>query len=140
MNWRMLLTGGFLVGYRTYILGAVAALSAIASWTVGDVATGDMLKAVAEACLGIGMMTLRLGMTSTVGRAVDAMAVADRVSQPLTSLSDFLPILPSEDVLRPVIARAIASHAHKVGEHRVLTSDLAEDIARAVIAHLDPQS
>jgi hypothetical protein len=139
MNWRMLLTGGFLAGYRTYILGAIAALSALASWTVGDVATGDMLKAVAEACLGIGLMTLRLGMTSTVGRAVDAIAVADRVSQPVTSLSDFLPVLPSEDALRPVIVRAIAAHLQKVGRHASPES-LAEDVARAVVDHMDPKS
>jgi hypothetical protein len=132
MNWRMLLTGGFLVGYRTYILGAVAALSAIASWTVGDVATGDMLKAVAEACLGIGLVTLRLGIA---GVALPG------PSAELSALEPDIPAAPAP--INPDIGQIVAwACFDKLKEaHGTYVSDaeneaIAKRIARSVEVRL----
>lgn len=64
MGLKAFLSGGFLAGKRTYILGALAALSALASWAVGDASAVEMLKAVAEVALGMGLITLRIGIAA----------------------------------------------------------------------------
>lgn len=57
-----ILTGGFARGYRTYILGAIVALQAVAQWAVGDAALVDLLNRLPEILGGLGLMTLRAGM------------------------------------------------------------------------------
>lgn len=42
------LTGGFLKGYRTYVLSGLAAITAVAYWSVGDQSTADTLRALWE--------------------------------------------------------------------------------------------
>jgi len=44
LTW--LLAGGFLKGYRTYILVGVAAITSIASFAVGDMSLTDLVKAL----------------------------------------------------------------------------------------------
>lgn len=58
----MILTGGFARGYRTYILGAIIALQAIAQWAVGDATLIELLNRLPEILGGLGLMTLRAGM------------------------------------------------------------------------------
>lgn len=48
------------VGYKTYILGVVAIIGAIASYLVGDLALADAIQLVVTAGLG---MTVRAGIS-----------------------------------------------------------------------------
>lgn len=48
-----ILSGGFLKGYRTYVLIGVAAVAAIANYAVGDADLVTTINAIAVA-LGIG--------------------------------------------------------------------------------------
>lgn len=57
-----ILSGGFLKGYRTYILGAVLALSAVAKYAVGDASFEDLLKELPNILTGLGLMSLRAGV------------------------------------------------------------------------------
>ena len=50
------LTGGFLRGYRTYVLSFVAALAVVANYAVGDLSLTEAINGVA---LAIGLGTLR---------------------------------------------------------------------------------
>ena len=59
-----LLSGGFAAGYRTYILGALMALQAIAQFAVGDLSLQDFLGQLPEILMGLGIMTLRAGVKS----------------------------------------------------------------------------
>lgn len=43
-----LLTGGFLAGYRTYILSGLAAVTAVAYWSIGDQSTAATLQTLWE--------------------------------------------------------------------------------------------
>jgi len=54
-----ILTGGFLKGKRTYILGALLALQAIASWAVGDMSLTELMAQAPEILGGLGLMALR---------------------------------------------------------------------------------
>lgn len=56
------LSGGFLAGYRTYILGALMALQAIALWLVGDSTLNDLISKLPEILGGLGLMSLRAGL------------------------------------------------------------------------------
>ena len=60
-NLTYLLTGGFLKGYRTYILTAIAVITVVAQFAVGDVNLTDAIQAVAMA-LGVG--TVRAALPS----------------------------------------------------------------------------
>jgi hypothetical protein len=53
-----LLTGGFARGYRTQILGLVAALSALTSWAVGDVTLADLVTKAPVIFGGLGLAAL----------------------------------------------------------------------------------
>lgn len=47
MNWfAYLLTGGFLKGYRTYVIAAVAVIGAVAGYAVGDLSLEATIAAV----------------------------------------------------------------------------------------------
>lgn len=59
-----LLSGGFLKGYRTYVLGAVMALTALASWSVGDMSLSELIKQMPEIINGLGLMTIRAAIAS----------------------------------------------------------------------------
>ena len=50
------ITGGFLKGYRTYILAGVAALGALASYLVGD---ADLVTTITAVATSLGLGTLR---------------------------------------------------------------------------------
>lgn len=54
-----------LSGYKTYILGGVAILTAIATYLVGDVALADAIQLVVTAGLG---MTVRAGVAATADK------------------------------------------------------------------------
>jgi len=53
------LTGGILKGKRTYILGGLLALQAIADWLVGDMSLTQLITQLPEILGGLGLMTLR---------------------------------------------------------------------------------
>lgn len=54
-----ILTGGFLRGYRTYIVGGLLALQAIAQWGLGDMTLAQLIERLPEILTGLGLMTLR---------------------------------------------------------------------------------
>lgn len=54
-----ILSGGFLAGYRTYILGGLLALQAVAAWTLGDMSLPQILDKLPEILGGLGLMALR---------------------------------------------------------------------------------
>lgn len=56
-----LLSGGFLKGKRTYILGGLLALQAIAAWAVGDMSLAELATKLPEILTGLGLMALRAG-------------------------------------------------------------------------------
>jgi hypothetical protein len=49
-------SGGFLRGYRTYLMGAVIVVTALASYAAGDVDLPHTIEAIAA---GLGFTTLR---------------------------------------------------------------------------------
>jgi hypothetical protein len=53
-----LLSGGFAKGYRTQILGLVTALSAVASWAVGDATLADLVTKAPVIFGGLGLAAL----------------------------------------------------------------------------------
>jgi len=57
-----LLSGGFLSGRRTYVLGALMAAQAVASWALGDTTLPQLLEQLPEILGGLGIMTLRAGI------------------------------------------------------------------------------
>jgi hypothetical protein len=59
-----LLTGGFLAGYRTYILSGLAALTAVAYWSIGEQTTAATLQALWELFASGGLAALRAGFAS----------------------------------------------------------------------------
>lgn len=56
LTW--LITGGFAKGYRTQILGLITALSALASWAVGDATVIDLLSSAPVIFGGLGLAAL----------------------------------------------------------------------------------
>lgn len=56
------LTGGFLKGYRTYVLSGIAAITAVAYWSVGDQTTVDTLRALWELFASGAVASLRAGV------------------------------------------------------------------------------
>ncbi len=57
-NIAWLLTGGFAKGYRTQVLGLVTALSAVASWAVGDATRADLITKAPVIFGGLGLAAL----------------------------------------------------------------------------------
>jgi len=54
-----LLSGGFLRGKRTYLLGGLMAVQAIVLWLVGDSSLVELITKLPEILGGLGLMTLR---------------------------------------------------------------------------------
>ena len=59
-----LLSGGFLSGYRTYLLGFILALQAFIAFAVGDINLTEFIQQLPEIIGGLGLMALRAGMSS----------------------------------------------------------------------------
>ena len=57
-----LLTGGFLAGYRTYLLGFLIFAQAAVQWAIGDSSGAEFLSKLPEMLAGLGLMTLRAGI------------------------------------------------------------------------------
>ena len=53
-----IVTGGFLAGYRSYILGGLLALQAVASYLVGDMSLVSLLQELPELLGGLGIAAL----------------------------------------------------------------------------------
>lgn len=53
-----LVAGGFAKGYRTQILGLITALSAVASWAVGDATLADLVTKAPVIFGGLGLAAL----------------------------------------------------------------------------------
>lgn len=60
-NITWLLTGGFLKGYRTYVLAGVGVVTVVVGWAVGDISTHDAIR---EAALSLSAATVRAGLNS----------------------------------------------------------------------------
>lgn len=58
-NLVWLVTGGFLKGYRTQVLGGAAAISALAAWAVGDLSLAETIPLVLGS-LGISTLGLKV--------------------------------------------------------------------------------
>ncbi len=67
-----LITGGFAKGYRIQILGVVTALSAVATWAIGDGTLTDLIEKVPVIFGGLGLATL--GMKVDAAKAVGPVA------------------------------------------------------------------
>jgi hypothetical protein len=59
-----LLTGGFLAGYRTYIVGWLIVAQAVASWAMGDMTLPALLEQLPEILAGLGFNTVRAAITA----------------------------------------------------------------------------
>lgn len=57
-----LLTGGFLAGYRTYLLGGLLVLQALINFAVGDIGLTELATQLPEILGGLGLMALRAGV------------------------------------------------------------------------------
>ena len=55
-NMTYILTGGFLKGYRTYVISGIGVLTAVAAYSTGDANLVDTIKAVT---LSMSAMTIR---------------------------------------------------------------------------------
>lgn len=51
-----IITGGFLKGYRSYILGIILIVQAVASWAVGDMSFMTLMEQLPELLAGAGIM------------------------------------------------------------------------------------
>jgi hypothetical protein len=66
-----LLTGGFLKGYRTYLLGFALALTGLAQYLAGDLSLAGLLDKLPEILGGLGLASLRSGV-QTILPALEA--------------------------------------------------------------------
>jgi hypothetical protein len=57
-NIAWIFTGGFAKGYRTQILGVITALSAVASWAIGDTSLADLVTKAPIIFGGLGLAAL----------------------------------------------------------------------------------
>ena len=64
-NVAWLFTGGFAKGYRTQILGLVTALSAVASWAVGDATLAELVTKAPVIFGGLGLAALGVKVNDT---------------------------------------------------------------------------
>lgn len=70
--FKTIITGGFLSGKRTYILGALLAAQAVANWAVGEATLGELVAQLPEILGGLGFMSMRAavsGLLETVRSA-----------------------------------------------------------------------
>lgn len=68
-NVAWLLTGGFAKGYRTQILGLVTALSALASWAVGDATLAELVTKAPVIFSGLGLAALGVKVNDAAEKA-----------------------------------------------------------------------
>lgn len=73
-NIAWLFTGGFAKGYRTQILGVIAALSAVASWAIGDATLAELVTKAPVIFGGLGLAALGLKVDATKAQAAKAKA------------------------------------------------------------------
>lgn len=59
-----LITGGFLKGYRTYILAWIVVIQALASYLLGDMTLPQFLEQLPEMAGGLGLASLRAAVGS----------------------------------------------------------------------------
>jgi hypothetical protein len=57
-NIAWILAGGFAKGYRTQILGLITAVSAVASWAIGDTTLADLVTKAPIIFGGLGLAAL----------------------------------------------------------------------------------
>jgi hypothetical protein len=67
-NVAWLFTGGFAKGYRTQILGLITALSAVASWAVGDASLADLVTKAPVIFGGLGLAALGIKVNDTAAK------------------------------------------------------------------------
>lgn len=67
-----LFTGGFAKGYRTQILGLITALSAVASWAVGDATLADLVTKAPVIFGGLGLAALGVKVDGAKGLKTSA--------------------------------------------------------------------
>lgn len=68
-NIAWLFTGGFAKGYRTQILGLVTALSAVASWAVGDATLAELVTKAPVIFGGLGLAALGVKVNDSAANA-----------------------------------------------------------------------
>lgn len=66
-NIAWVFTGGFAKGYRTQILGLVTALSAVASWAIGDTTLADLVAKAPIIFGGLGLAALGVNVDARAG-------------------------------------------------------------------------
>jgi hypothetical protein len=54
-----ILTGGFLAGYRTYLMAGLAVATALVGYADGDT---DLVHTITNVVMGLGLGTLRAGV------------------------------------------------------------------------------
>jgi hypothetical protein len=67
-NVAWLFTGGFAKGYRTQILGLITALSAVASWAVGDATLAELITKAPVIFGGLGLAALGVKVNETAAK------------------------------------------------------------------------
>lgn len=60
------LTGGYLAGYRTYLLGAALAIQGLGYFLAGDISFVQLAKELPDILGGMGLMSLRAGVQKAV--------------------------------------------------------------------------
>jgi hypothetical protein len=73
-NIAWIFTGGFAKGYRTQILGLVTALSAVASWVIGDTTLADLVTKAPVVFGGLGLAALGVKVDAAKSHAAKAKA------------------------------------------------------------------
>ena len=68
-NVAWLFTGGFAKGYHTQILGLITALSAVASWAVGDATLADLVTKAPVIFGGLGLAALGVKVDDAAAKA-----------------------------------------------------------------------
>jgi len=80
-----LLTGGFLKGYRTYLLGFALALTGVAQYLAGDLTFAQLIDKLPEILGGLGLASLRAGVQAilpAVEAVLSALAAQGRSAPP----------------------------------------------------------
>jgi hypothetical protein len=80
-----LLTGGFLRGYRTYLLGFALALTGLVQYLVGDMSFAQLLDRLPEILGGLGLASLRAGVQTilpALEAVLGALAASSRPATP----------------------------------------------------------
>ncbi len=80
-----LLTGGFLKGHRTYLLGFALALTGVAQYIAGDLTFAQLIDKLPEILGGLGLASLRAGVQAilpAVEAVLSALAAQGRSAPP----------------------------------------------------------